>query len=413
MSNRASTSTEGTGAACARPVSRANHESPGGGVYNKDFHVYRSNCRCFQSVPPLTSRLDSPGGDYYSIPYSFGGDRSCRCPFEKGEIEREKTMNEHNRRPARTGHEAPFLFLPRRVVPGRYFFIVLAGIALALILGVGTAQTQDAAGFPSLVHMRGPHAPYPGAVTFMGYHERIPWGEADQFSFFRNDELVPRHDAETTGLTFPMFKGRPSLFLPAEWKDWPGYSLARMTGDSVLDAQEELIEEKMSERWRDTGRQTDLFEPKTLRDNRVYSLEGSLLAGEDFSLFHETRGEGPVVSAEPPKESVLLQPDPVSAGDPIGDGNEKYSLLHDDEQKNGGNIRLPLVVPWSRGKTDRAGILPDAIYLGTDFDYFSIAEDLQSWKAGSATLSSELNRLGSEWLNTPTGYIHFEWRLGK
>ncbi len=169
----------------------------------------------------------------------------------------------------------------------------------------------------------------------------------------------------------------------------------------------------MPGQWGADGRQMDLFEPDPRMEDLVNSLKTVLLKEEAIGFFQETRAERFTVTPEPLEESVPPQPYPAPAGDLFGGRDEKYTLLHDGDAQNGGNVRLSLSVPWSRGKTGRAGILPDAVYLGTDVDYFSIAEGLQSGNADYRTLPSELNRLGSDWLETPTGYIHFEWRLGK
>lgn len=115
------------------------------------------------------------------------------------------------------------------------------------------------------------------------------------------------------------------------------------------------------------------------------------------------------VYPESPEEPVLQR----SYHLPVVDPGEKSYGAYDEslDLKEGGSIKLSLPVRWSREEKKRTGIFPDTIYVGTDFDYRGIAQRLASWKSGNSTLSSDLNRIGSEWMDTRSGYIYFEWQL--
>jgi hypothetical protein len=101
----------------------------------------------------------------------------------------------------------------------------------------------------------------------------------------------------------------------------------------------------------------------------------------------------------------------IPAIDTVDIGYGEYGK--DSKLKEKGNVKFSLPVRGLQEANDLPGILPDTIYLGTDFDYRGIAQSLTSWKPGNGTLSSDLNRIGSEWLDERSGYIYFEWQLGK
>lgn len=115
-----------------------------------------------------------------------------------------------------------------------------------------------------------------------------------------------------------------------------------------------------------------------------------------------------------PEEPILTQFYYAPIIDTADHRYVRYDLYKDSGLQSGGNIKLPLSVPWSRGNTNRSGMSPYSIYIGTYFDYSNVAKSLQSWKSGNNTqLSSDLHQIGSEWLDTRSGYINFEWQFGK
>lgn len=80
---------------------------------------------------------------------------------------------------------------------------------------------------------------------------------------------------------------------------------------------------------------------------------------------------------------------------------------------NGGKTKIPLHIPRS-WKPERENIfLPDTIYIGTDFNFFTITDDLKAWKSGGFGVPSDIGDSGLKWLDSESGYIHLEWEIGK
>lgn len=326
---------------------------------------------------------------------------------------------------ARTGSEPEPLFLCsfHRVMPGWCLFIVLAGIALAPFFLTATARAGGDAVLQPLFNSYSFDASYRDTRTVMVYQDRGAAGETDRFVVAIDDTYTLYNQTETAGISFrfddgimldSMFTMDPSLFLPAPWIDSRRHILPGVMSYFITDFRDEQTGLEFPQLRGDVGKQYASSEADTGLDVPVHPPHISPFRERSpFLQWHETMVDRLALSPEPPEEPILPERYANTDFALVDDGQGRYSLLDDSEFQYGGNIRVPLSVPWLRGKTGRSGILPDAIYLGTDVDYFSIAGGLQSGNADYRTLSSELNQLGSEWLDTPTGYIHFEWRLGK
>lgn len=80
---------------------------------------------------------------------------------------------------------------------------------------------------------------------------------------------------------------------------------------------------------------------------------------------------------------------------------------------NGGKTKIPLHIPrsWKPGRKNI--FLPDTIYIGTDFNLFTITDDLKAWKSGGVGIPSDIGDNGLKWLGSESGYIHLEWEIGK
>lgn len=93
------------------------------------------------------------------------------------------------------------------------------------------------------------------------------------------------------------------------------------------------------------------------------------------------------------------------------DGKNKFYEI--SSSSGGGNVKIPISVPefWKSKKKSR--FLPDTIYIGTDINYFAIADDLKSWKYGGSGPPEDIRDVSSTWFDPNTGYIHFEWEFGR
>ena len=80
---------------------------------------------------------------------------------------------------------------------------------------------------------------------------------------------------------------------------------------------------------------------------------------------------------------------------------------------NGGKTKIPLHIPRSWNPEKKNIFLPDTIYIGTDFNLFTITDDLKAWKSGGFGVPSDIGNSGLKSLNPESGYIHLEWEIGK
>lgn len=306
-------------------------------------------------------------------------------------------MFEKNRIYPRKETGSPSFYAPFCAMCERYRFsirsvaILISFIAFTSLFLPVLSQSKDSIILSYMPGSYNPDAFYQNARAFMVYHERMPLVNKYHFSYAIDENFLTHNENKTAREisfrfdddTMPrrMFEVNPSLLLPGEnvYSQWyPALNIAFNIESPFYQFQLPLPQEQKT-----------------------------------YNLLHENSSDRLAANLESAEEPILRQPSYIPFIDPIDDGNGKYALYKDSKSQNGGNIKLPLSVPWSLVKTNRTGILPDTIYIGTDFDYFRIAESLQSWKSGNNTLSSDLNRIGSECLDTRSGYIYFEWRFGK
>ncbi len=335
-------------------------------------------------------------------------------------------MFAQNRVHSRKEPEPPSPRAPFRVIcsgrrtPVRSVVILIGCIVMASFFMPALSQSADATPPSYLLDPYGPSVSYRNDRAFMLYHDRMPTGNTDQFTLAIDEEFATQKESERTGgISFllddgttpiRMFEVNPSLPLPSESMDSHRHTPLETMFYVDNDLKGDRDGTGIPEHWSGVGRQLLAVKSKNHMETPVDQFQVSLPQEQKaYNLWHENVSDALAAYPEP----ILQQPYSISVIDPSGGGQRRYGVYRDAEPQYGGNIKLPLSVPWARGKTNRTGILPDAVYIGTDFDYFSIAESLQSWKSGSKTLPSDLNRLGMEWLDTPSGYIHFEWRLGK
>lgn len=132
-------------------------------------------------------------------------------------------------------------------------------------------------------------------------------------------------------------------------------------------------------------------------EGKVPGLEGARVIGREvavgrsrFDLLLEHEGRELLVEVKSctlVKNRIAMFPDAVT-----GRGDRHLSELA-ASSKSGRETATLSVVHWPRA----AWFLPD---YHTDLHF-------------SRTMLACRDRIGSEWLNTPSGYIHFEWRLEK
>jgi len=295
---------------------------------------------------------------------------------------------------------------------------LISGIILIALFLPSLSQSKDTAGDPGAFYLN--------TRPFKGYHDSTLTGDAYYFGWPIDEDLAVHTGTELLGeISFlltditeplPLFEVDPFLAFPGEMTDLK-WLISLNNGfytDDYLKTDRE--DTGIAEPWSGIWREYVSGAPETRVESPRYQSQVSLPhERKAHNQFDETPSDRLALYLSPPQRPgpIPQQPHYIPFSGPTDDGHEPYGLLRFSEPQYRRNLQMPLPVPRSRKETDRLGIFPDAIYIGTDFDYFSIAESLQSWKSWNNTLPSNLNRLGSEWLGAPSGYIHFEWRLGK
>lgn len=300
----------------------------------------------------------------------------------------------------------------------RSVFTLISGIILIALFLPSLSQSKDTAGDPGAFYLN--------TRPFTGYYDSTLTGDAYYFGWPIDEDLTAHNGTKPLGeISFlladiteplPLFNVDPFLVFPGEMTDlaWPASLNTGFYNDDNLktDREDTGIAELWSGIWGEHGSDG----PETRVESFRYQSQASLPYEEKgYNLLDQNASNRLALYLEPPEgpEPIPQQSQYIHVLGPTDEGHETYGLSKFSEPQYRGNIHLPLSVPRLRERTNRIGIFPDAIYIGTDFDYFSIAESLRPWKPGGNTLPSNLNRLGSEWLGAPSGYIHFEWRLGK
>ncbi len=248
--------------------------------------------------------------------------------------------------------------------------------------------------------------------------------DTSEFTIVIDEDVVPYSEIEMTGSIYSRFYDgdptsrtfgiNPSLLLSIDTRNSSRYPIGEIVffTDSTLQYEKENA--AYSDNWYDMQWQVVLFLSKTPSESTVHRINMSLpYEQKTDDRLHENLSERITADTGPSGKPVELGASDIPITALPSEEHSKYSLYKESELQNGGNVKLPLYLPWLQNGTDRSGILPDTIYIGTDINYFNVADSLQSWKSGNETLQSDLNRLGSEWFDNRSGYIHFEWRIGK
>ena len=298
--------------------------------------------------------------------------------------------------------------------------IAIICVVFAFLFLPAVSQSNDTTYYS---YRPGPYIPdtlYRSDDVGKKYGVGVPWGTKVNSNITGYGNIT-HNETETGGgapfridksiiMSQGIFEVNPSLFLDGEGEDSRysvPFGVVFSLDDYLKDDQEKtevienrsLVEEMLiSERL------------KTLTEVSVHQFD--VLPTQERKTYnpsHDTLSDRLAVYPESPEEPALQRSYRIPGIDPVEKGYGDYDINSD--LKEGGNIKLPLSVRGLREEKDHMGILPDTIYVGTDFDYRGMAQSLTSWRSGNGTLSSDLNRIGSEWMDKRSGYIYFEWQL--
>lgn len=282
------------------------------------------------------------------------------------------------------------------------------------------SHSKDIAGLSDDLKLYGNHTSYHEFSVFGAYHNKMSTEDIIRLTVSINENLAIRDETEMieristpfdeVGAPHHIFTINPSLIPINKFlESREGYFLSKTVFYTDINLQQiEGDTARLDSRY-DIQQHFISFKQNTYSKNTHVSLQHVRRSDdwlhENLSDRISAYSESPEIPNSPEPSYI---PDSYSPYDEIG----TYSY-HDSKQWNGGNVKLPLYIPWFRKKPDRIGLLPDTIYIGADIDYFNIAESLHSLKSGNGASSSDVYRFDSDWFDTHSGYIHFEWRLGK
>ena len=333
--------------------------------------------------------------------------------------ERDHSMSENNRHLSGKGRERSSRHTPFRMMdPADRFSCRLISLLIYCIILIALPLS-------ALFQ-------FPGTDAFLGcvhafevHHDTGPLRDAYQSTISLNDDLSAEGETEIKDsrdyrfhegtAPSPTFGANPSPLLSTRNIDSPHdhlFSESVFYTDGNLKCGEE--NNMYAEDRYETLRHLLVFTPHTHSESTFQQYDVLFPYEQKPDVRpHDTLQELIIDYSERPTEPIQQRSADNMVTYPPGQERGKYSLCRDSKSHYGGNVKLSLSFPWLRKNTDRSFLLPDSIYVGTEIDYFTIAENLQSWKSGNSTWSADLSRFGSEWFDTRSGYIHFEWRLGK
>jgi len=334
-----------------------------------------------------------------------------------------------NRILSRKASGSPFRHAPSCVMGAMYRSLVRLGVMLIsciiiILLSVSAfSQSEDTTCIVYPLELFGSDVFYHDSYAFEVHHDTRPTWDINHFTTSDNEDLAADDEPEMTGgiylwfregtIPYRTFRVTPPLLHSTENIDSHRYSLSELlyTDRNLKHSGEDAAR---SDNWYDIWWQFVSFTSETRLKNTFHRGNVSLqYVQKTDNWLHDNLSYRSTDYSAPPAEPIPRQPFYLPVTYPPGEERGTYRLHEDSKLQNGGNVKLPLYIPWLRGKTGRSGLLPDNIYIATDIKYFNVAESLQSWKSGNGTLPSELNRLGSEWFDTRSGQIHLEWRLGE
>jgi len=276
---------------------------------------------------------------------------------------------------------------------------------------------------PYQLELFGSTAFYVGYRSIELYPDREPVGETDRFAMPGNERIAVDGELEMIdGLfrccrestpPYQTFEVPPPLLSNAEHVDTHrNYLFDLSYTDRNLRYSGDVAEDPLSRY--DLWMQVYPFTPESRLENTLYPGNRSLRHLQETDNQPDNNLSSLINDfSVPPAGPTAQEAYYIPYTYPFEKERVSHSLYQDSKQEGDVNVKLPLYIPRLRGKNDLYGFLPDDIYIGTDIKYFNVSESLQSMKSGDATLSSEFNRLGSEWLETRSGQIYFEWRFGK